>query len=305
MKYKILGGSNTKFSEIGLGTWKFNPNLEEASKTAKYMFENGVNFLDTAEMYQNESRLGIMLKEMKIEDEPFIATKVSPNNLHYNDIIRSCNESLSKLGVKQITLYQIHWPNHRINIRETINAMEHLVEEGKIRYIGVSNFDQKELEEALSYLKSYKIVSNQVEYSVAFNEIENSGLMDFCNKNKISIIAYSPIGRGMVENYKYLYNELHEIGIKYNATALQVALKYIISNKNVIAIPKVSSIEHAKEILGTEKFDISKSDINRIKDIADKIKKPLAGKILNKILKANGCWSGIMERHERLRMERD
>ena len=302
MKSKVLGDSNTKFSEIGLGTWKLIPDLNEIPKVVNYLFENGVNFIDTAEMYQNESKLGSIFRT--INKEPFIATKVSPNHLHYDDVIKSCNESLSKLGVKQITLYQIHWPNHHINIKETLSAMEYLVGQEKIKYIGVSNFNQNELEEAMSCLKNNKIVSDQLEYNVAFTEIEDSGLLNFCKNSKISVIAYSPLGRGLIENYKNLYNRLSEIGIKYNVNAFQVALKYTISDKNVIAIPKISSMTHATEIMNCENFDLSQKDLDKIRDITKDIRKPLAGRSLRKILKVNGSWAKIMERHERLRIEK-
>lgn len=302
MKLKKLGNSITSFSEIGLGTWKLIPDSVEVPKAAAYLFEKGVNFIDTAEMYQNESELGSMLKTIK--HEPFIATKVSPNHLHYSDVIKSCNESLSRLGVSQITLYQIHWPNHRINLKETIRAMEYLVEQGKIKYIGVSNFDQKELEEAMSYTKNSKIVSDQLEYNIAFTEVEDSGLLDFCKSNNVSVIAYSPLARGQIKNYTELYGVLSSIGEKYNSNAFQVALKYIISDEDVIAIPKISSMPHAEEIIGCEEFEISQKDISRIKEAARDIRKPLAGSSLKKILKANGSWAKLMEKHERSRINR-
>ena len=178
----------------------------------------------------------------------FVATKVSPHNFRYGDVIRACDFSLSKLRVKQIDLYQLHWPNHSIPIAETMRAMEQLKKDGKIRHIGVSNFDVKELEEAQYALKNDEIVSNQVEYSILVRNVEHD-LTGYCKKNKVTVIAYSPLARGAIFSKKYepLRAVLAKIGENHEKSVAQVALNWLVSKENVIAIPKASDKRHATE----------------------------------------------------------
>jgi len=257
MKYVELGKTGEKVPAIGFGTWKLG---NEGIDAIKKSIELGANFIDTAEMYGNEAIVGRAIKGA----DAFIATKVSPHHLHYEDVIKACNTSAQLLGVKQIDLYQIHWPNPAIPIKETMKAMEKLVDEGKIRYIGVSNFSLNELEEAQSAMSKYDIVSNQVEYNIMVREIEDD-LIPFCRKENITVIAYSPLARGAIFKEKKVYRLLNELAGKYGRSIAQISLNYLIANGGVVAIPKASGIPHVEENVGAADFTISKEDLAKIR----------------------------------------
>ena len=171
-----------------------------------------MRFVDTAEMYGTEETVGKAIKGM---EDVFVATKVSPDHFHYSDVLKACDASLKRLGIKQIDLYQLHWPNTNIEIKETMEAMEKLVDNGKIRYIGVSNFSIDEMTEAEESMKRYEIASNQVEYSIISRDIED-GLLEFCNEVKATVISYSPFASGRLfgNRYKGLLSTLDRIGMR-------------------------------------------------------------------------------------------
>ena len=256
-KYVELGKTGEKVPAIGFGTWKLG---NEGIDAIKRSIELGANFIDTAEMYGNETIVGRAIKGA----DAFIATKVSPHHLHYDDVIKACNTSMQLLGVKQIDLYQIHWPNPTIPIKETMKAMEKLVDDGKIRYIGVSNFSLSELNEAQSAMSKYDIVSNQVEYNIMVRGIEND-LLPFCRKEHITIIAYSPLARGAVFKEKKVYELLNELAGKYGKSIAQISLNYLIADGGVVAIPKASDPKHVEENVGAADFTMSKEDMMTIK----------------------------------------
>jgi Predicted oxidoreductases (related to aryl-alcohol dehydrogenases) len=218
IEYKELGKTGEKIPALGLGTWGIGgfsfPDYsydQLAIEVIRFAVEIGMNFIDTAEMYgsgHSEELIGEAIKG--IRDKVFIATKVLPTNFRYEDVIKACERSLKRLKTSYIDLYQLHWPNPSIPIRETMKAMERLVDEGKIRYIGISNFSVEETVEAMNSLSKYEIVSNQVEYSLLVRDIERD-LLPFCNKNKITVIAYSPLARGELLKGKY-YDFLLKIG---------------------------------------------------------------------------------------------
>ncbi|MEM1976827.1 MAG: aldo/keto reductase, partial [Nitrososphaerota archaeon] len=174
MELRRLGRTDVLIPALGLGTWEMGgrdyPDFSrdvEVVEIVRYAVRRGVKLIDTAEMYgagHCEELVGEAVKEFPRE-EVFIATKIWPYNLRFKDVFESLSRSLDRLGVDYIDLYQIHFPNPFIPLRETMKAMEKLVDEGKIRFIGVSNFSVKELEEAMNHLSRYDIVSNQVLYN--------------------------------------------------------------------------------------------------------------------------------------------
>lgn len=257
-----LGKSGEKLPVLGMGTWKLSDDKAKEIETLKEGISMGYRFIDTAEMYGTE---GIVGEAAKARKGLFIATKVLPRNFHYEDVIKACERSLKELGMKTIDLYQLHWPNKSIPIGETMRAMEKLVEEGKIRHIGVSNYSLEELKEAQAAMKRNEIVSNQIEYSVVVKDPEG-GLSDYCKSEKITIIAYSPLARGAIYSpkYKKVFEGLSEMGLKYGKTVSQVALNWLISKGNVSAIPKASDIAHVTENFGAVGWKLEKKDIARI-----------------------------------------
>ncbi len=261
MEFLKLGNTGEKVPVIGMGTWKLRQDGISALRTGISL---GSNFIDTAEMYQTEKFVAEILKEGR--DNVFLATKVSPHHLKYDDVIKACNSSLNTLGIKTIDLYQIHWPNPSIPISETVRAMEKLVSEGKIRHIGVSNFSVKELKEAQEAMKSEEIVSNQIEYSVTERDPESSGMSAYCLSEKITVIVYSPLGSGSIlsSNNKKIHEKLNAIGSEYGKSAAQVALNWIISKGNIVAIPKANSPDHMKENIAASGWKLKPEDISVI-----------------------------------------
>jgi diketogulonate reductase-like aldo/keto reductase len=270
IEYKELGKTGEKIPALGLGTWGIGgfsypdySNDELAIEIIRFAVEIGMNFIDTAEMYgagHSEELIGEAIKG--IREKVFIATKVLPTNFRYEDVIKACERSLRRLKTSYIDLYQLHWPNPSIPIKETMRAMEKLVNEGKIRYIGISNFSVEETIEAMNALSKYEIVSNQVEYSLLVRDIEKD-LLEFCRKNRITVIAYSPLARGELLKGKY-YEFLSKIGKKYNKTAAQVALNWLIIKENVTAIPKAFSREKIVENMGAYGWKLSDEDLKTI-----------------------------------------
>jgi diketogulonate reductase-like aldo/keto reductase len=213
-------------------------------------------------MYGTEPLVGRAIRGQK---EVFVATKVMPTHLRYDDVIRACDASLGKLGVRTIDLYQVHWPNSKIPIKETMRAMEKLVSDGKIRYIGVSNFSVREVEDARDALKRNELVSDQVEYSLMARNIEKE-LLGYCSGKKLTVIAYSPLAQGELygERHADLLGLLSRTGEKYGRTATQVALNWLIREKAVVAIPKASTKEHVRELAGAAGWRISEKDLDAI-----------------------------------------
>ncbi|MEM0201513.1 MAG: aldo/keto reductase [Candidatus Micrarchaeaceae archaeon] len=298
MDFINLGNTKEKIPVLGIGTWKLGAEREVTINIIKNAIHKGLTLVDTAQMYQNEEIVGQAIRNEKV----FLATKVSPHNFHESDIINSCSESLNKLKIKTIDLYQLHWPNPNVKIIETMRAMEKLVDEGKIRYIGVSNFSINELESAMGVMKKYEIVSNQIEYSVMTRDVGDS-LSDFCKKNHISIIAYSPLGGGKLFDKKYenVLTFLTNIGKKYGKTPTQVALNWLLQKENLCAIPKFSSKEHLNENLGSMNWKLSKEDLELINNLGQS-KKPLSS-MLNPITKRMApLWSNLMTKNERKRI---
>lgn len=272
MELKELGKTGFKISAIGQGTWGMGgfytvnrSRDEEAIRALRIGIELGMTFIDTAESYaagHSEEIVGMAIKD--IRDEVFIATKVSPENLSYDAVIRSAEASLRRLGISTIDLYQVHFPNPRIPIRETMRAMEKLVKDGKVRFIGVSNFSTVELKDAMESLAKEEIVSNQVEYNLLERGIEKD-LLPFCEKEKVTVIAYSPLARGKLSypGHDLRAEEreaLKKLSEKYEKSFSQIALNWLIEKNIVVAIPKAIKIEHVKENAGSAGWRMMKED---------------------------------------------
>ena len=206
MNQKQLGNTGVKISEIGQGTWNYAGGVEPLRLGVSL----GATHIDTAEIYGTEGVVGKAIEG--IRDKVFLATKVWSDHLQYDNVLRAAEGSLSRLGVKYVDLYMVHWPNPSVPIRETMRAMEDLVKNGKIKHIGVSNFSVKQLKEAQESLSSQDIVSNQVKYNLDTRQIEED-LIPYCKSQKITVVAYSPLKAQAVKKRNEL---LDEIASKYS-----------------------------------------------------------------------------------------
>lgn len=258
---------------LGMGTWgmggkyeRDESNYQESVKILRYGLELGFRLIDTAELYGQgltEETVGEAIKDTN-RLHLFLVSKVWKNNLRYPDVIRSAENSLRRLKIDYLDLYLIHWPNDQIPLGETIQAMEHLAEQGMIRQIGVSNFDTVLLKEAQRHLRHFKLAANQIEYNLAERSAEDA-VIPYCCQNNIRVIAYRPLARGLLAEAKN--DLLSSLSQKYNKTPAQVSLNWIIS-QGFTAIPKASAPEHLKENYGALGWNLEEKDMREL----DKLK---------------------------------
>jgi len=263
---KHLGKTGVAVPEIGIGTMGIGGYFTKDTnhdalhiQVLRKSIDAGMTFIDTAELYAEGHTEELIGKAVEgIRDKVYIASKVAPEHLKYDDVITSAEGSLSRLRTEYIDLYQIHWPNPSVDLRETLSAMRYLIGVGKVKHIGVCNFSLRELiiAKQLANELGFDIVSNQVEYNLINRTIEDD-LLPYCQKNEITVIAYSPLDKGMIKKYK----ELEPIAKKYNKTVAQLILAWIISHKNIIAIVKSEHhiIDNACAV-----FELKKEDIKHI-----------------------------------------
>lgn len=274
MKYKKLGKKHTKIPVIGQGCIGIGSYMsiepfqdDNHIEALRLGIELGMTFIDTAEIYGYGNSEKIVGRAIKgIRDKVFIATKVSPEHLSSNNLLKSAEESLRRLKTDYIDLYQIHWPNPRIPISETIRAMEQLLKEQKIRYVGVSNFSLKELKEARAAISEDEIVSVQVEYNLFDRTIENN-ILPYCEAESITTIAYSPLDQGKIASGDRKTATLQMLANKYGRTMAQVALNWLVSHPSVIAIPKSTNPDHIKENAFSTDFELSNADFKEISEV--------------------------------------
>ena len=256
MENRYLGLTKIQVPKIGLGTWAYTG----GSKPIRRGIELGAFLVDTAESYGTEEAVGIAIKD--IRNQVYLATKVSPTHLKKADVLRAADRSLKQLSTDWIDLYQVHWPNPNIPIGETMSAMEDLVDSGKIRHIGVSNFSVDQLKEAQNVLTKNIIVSNQVQYSLVKRRIETD-LLPYCQKNGVTIIAYSPLGIGLPNILSKDTNHvIANISENTGKTTAQIVLNWCISKENVIAIPKANTIEHIEDSCSASGWRLEEKDLS-------------------------------------------
>ncbi len=259
VKYREFGKTGIKVSSIGIGTYYdmrwvvgsrfgIRPDYEMKIRAIRSGIEAGVNLIDTAELYNTERMVARAINGMEREDL-FIATKVSPQHLGYSSLKKACHRSLSNLGTKYIDLYQIHFPNPFINMRDTARAMEELVDEGCIRNIGISNFSFDRMKEFMSSLKKYTLASTQMKYNLIDRTIEKD-IIPFAQKEGISILAWFPLGHGKLVSKDFYGEKIMETIQKDHPgiTPAQIALSYLSSKfSNVFPIPRASNTDHTIE----------------------------------------------------------
>lgn len=266
---KLLGKTKVKLFPIGLGTGFTKDELKAEKKLINiihYGIDRGINLIDTGENYENglcEKLLGKALKDKR--DKIIIATKFSPENSSYRKIINSCNNSLKRLKVDCIDLYQFHWPNPKIPLEISVKALKKLQKDGKIRFIGASNFSKKQMVEIESFFGKSKFVSTQEEYNLYERAVEQNGILGYCNKKKLSLIAYSPLDQGRF-NAKNInqFNLINKLIKKYQKTRHQIILSWLVSKKQVIPIPKTTSLKHLIDNIKSTQFNLAPKDIGEI-----------------------------------------
>lgn len=246
--------SGYKMPKLGLGTWLLK--RKECKKVVKKALRIGYRHIDTAYVYGNEKAIGEAIHEKRIErGELFITSKVWREDLMHDDLIDQFYESLDDLNLEYIDLYLIHWPNRKIPMRNTFKALKELVEKGKIKSIGVSNFTINHLKDAME-VSEVPISVNQVEFHPYLNQNE---LLKFCKENGIIVTAYSPLAHGKIINDEIL----DSIGKKHGKSEVQVALKWLLQ-KNMAVIPKASSEKYLKQNFNLFDFKLNKKEVDKV-----------------------------------------
>ena len=316
MEYRNLGKSGLKVSVICIGAMTFTEkgwrsagtmSFDEIKNVVNYAIDNGVNFFDTADIYgfgESEELLGKALGDKK--NNVIIATKVrgamsdDPNDrgLSRHHIIKSIDASLKRLGRDYIDLYQVHWWDNHTPIEETLEALNDLVREGKVRYIGISDFSGWQIAKSVVLQESKnwaRFVSAQMYYSLLGRDIEFE-VVPACEDLGLGILPWSPLAGGFLsgkyskenppppdsryarmerpflrfdfEKGYFLIDELRKLAEKYNATISQVALNWLKSKPFVSSIiVGVRNLNQLKDNLGCVNWDLSEEDIEYLDEI--------------------------------------
>ncbi|MEX0693469.1 MAG: aldo/keto reductase [Rhodospirillales bacterium] len=239
-----LPGGDT-VPRLGLGTWAMGESASEFDRevaAVRYAIDRGIRLIDTAEMYAGggaEKVVGAALSGTAINrEEMFIVSKVLPGNAHYKDTIRACTGSLNRLGTDYIDLYLLHWQG-AAPFQETLDAFAFLQTSGKIRHFGVSNFDSGDMSEWLACKGGDATACNQILYNLSRRGPEWD-LLPLCRKRGVPVMAYSPLEQGRLQGAPVL----DRIAQRHGVAPLQIALAWVLTGDNIIAIPKAVSHAH-------------------------------------------------------------
>ncbi|MEJ2156640.1 MAG: aldo/keto reductase [Desulfobacteraceae bacterium] len=303
MELRPLGGSEIQISPIIMGTWQAGKAMwtdiddNESEKAIRAAFDTGITTFDTAEVYGNGHSERILGKAlMGIRQDTIIATKVFSNHLKYDQVIGVCERALKNLRTDYIDLFQIHWPpgsfgHVAVPMEEIFKAMNELKYQGKIRAIGVSNFNREQMEEAAQY---GDIVSLQPPYSLFWRHVETEAA-PYCRKNGMTILAYSSMAQGLLtgkfgpghqfkkgdhrssnrlfqprhfERVQAALSRLAPIADKKGITLGQLALAWVISQPNTCAIAGARSAEQARQNAAAAQVTLSAEDLTVMDEIS-------------------------------------
>lgn len=318
-----LGTSDLFVSPVGLGTVQFSrggglsgllwPPLSDDTirEIVRVLLDGGVNWFDTAELYgrgESEKALARALKDLRIKREHVvIATKWWPLLRTAGSIYKTAGARLACLGTEYIDLHQIHNPFSISPVKSQMREMARLAGEGIIRYAGVSNFSADGMRKAHMELSriGLALVSNQVDYSLLKRGIESDGIMEAALDLGVTIIAYSPLARGLltgkfhdnpallkernffrryygslnknsVEKSRPVVDALKKIAAKYDATVSQVAINWLLNfhGEVVVAIPGATSVRQAEDNTGAMGFKLSEIDLAYLDEVSSRFKYP-------------------------------
>ncbi len=261
-----FGPSGYEVARIGQGSWNLplrGGAADEAKHAIRRGAELGMTHIDTAEMYGDggsERLIGEAIRGLPRESL-FIVSKVMPSNATYAGTIAACEASLERLGCDYLDSFLLHWRGG-IPLRETLRAMEQLVADGKIRTLGVSNFDVDDLREAQGVLEREPLACNQVLYHLGERTVETCEFA-YCRDHGIAIVGYTPFGRGDYEDQPGTA-VLERLTKKYDATIRQIILAFLTRDPIAFAIPKASTVAHVAENAAAGDLVLDGADIEAI-----------------------------------------
>jgi 2,5-diketo-D-gluconate reductase B len=248
---QTLNAQGVAMPRLGFGTWAMTGRACQAAVESALAL--GYRHLDTAEMYGNEEAVGAGIAAAGLpRDELFVTTKVWPEHLAPDALRRAFDASLEKLGLDRVDLYLIHWPAPDMDLGATLEALGRLREAGRTRAIGVANFNVALMRQAVEQIGA-PVACNQVEYHAFLGQ---ETLLGYLRGQGIPLVAYCPVARGEV----FKSRELQAIGKKHGATPAQVALKWLLDQDGVAAIPKAQSPENQKANLAALSIPLDEED---------------------------------------------
>jgi len=265
-----FGPTGRDVPRIGQGTWQF-PERGEAAEEAKRALRLGVDLgmvhIDTAEMYgdgRSEELIGEAISEGGIERaDLFIVSKVLPSNASYTGTLRACERSLRRLRTDYLDCYLLHWRGS-VPLAETMRAFEKLVDDGKIRSLGVSNFDLEDLEEAEEALERHPLTCNQVLYHLRERGIEHR-ILPWCRERNVALVAYTPFGRSPLPAPSTTEGRvLTEVARHHGVDAHAVILAFLTRDEDVFAIPKAASSKHVEVNAKAGDLQLDPAEVERI-----------------------------------------
>ena len=276
-----LGSTDMKVSRIGTGTnrWALGENDEDVFQVYKALMDKDVNFFDTAEIYtggRSERLLGACIR--RDSRLPVLASKYRPSDSRRTekDFTEALEESLRRLGVSTLDLYYVHMPPSTQSIEELMDYMAEAKDAGKIRVVGVSNFDAEQMREAAARLEEHglKLAANQVEYSLLNREPETNGVLETCKSLDVSLVAYRPLGRGQLASAEkiggsktdsILETLIQSIAGNHGGSASQVVLRWLLHRSElVIPIPGATKVDHALENARALDWVMSKAEFDEL-----------------------------------------
>lgn len=273
MKYEIVNGLS--IPKVGFGTWRIggdsyaDPKLDSVSLTAlRTALEVGYTHFDTAEGYaagHSEELVGRAVRETNTNRaDLFITTKISPEHLQYEQVLTSCENSLRRLNMDYVDLYLIHWPRIGMKLEETFRALNQLVRDGKVRHLGVSNFNLKLLKQAQSFSES-PILTNQVPYRLPDKSYVKNGVLEHCQQNDILLTAYSPVKfRNLPVNQTLRAIAEAHGSLSSRATSFQIALAWLVTQPRVITIPMSLNPKHIRENFEAADIELTKEEFKTL-----------------------------------------
>lgn len=242
---------------LGFGTARLTGGA--CRRAVEDALEIGYRHIDTAQMYDNEEAVGQAIQESGIDRKDlFLVTKVRRGNLAYDDVLTSVQGSVTRLGT-YIDLLLIHAPSRTVPIRESVRALNQLQADGNVEHIGVSNFSVDQLREAMATSET-PIITNQVKYHPFENQTET---ICFCINNDLTLTAYSPLAQGRVKGNEIL----RSIGKTHDKTEAQIALRWLLQQEQVCAIPKAATQSHRQENFRVFDFQLSGDEMRQIFDL--------------------------------------
>ncbi len=252
---------------IGQGTWEIEGTHESEARAIEALragLDLGLAHVDTAEMYGSGRAEEVVGKALAgRRDEVFLVSKVLPSNASYDLTLRACERSLKRLGTDHLDLYLLHWES-RHPIGETMRAMETLIDDGRIRFAGVSNFDVKQVKAAQTAMRHHRLAADQVLYHLKERGIERK-LIPYCQSQEIAVVGYTPFGRGAFPRPNSAGGKvLAGVAERNGRTVRQVILNFLTRMPQTFTIPKAGDPEHTRENAGGAGWSLPAEDLAAI-----------------------------------------